>query len=122
MPYFRHTLSFTVHPFAQAVCAVTSVVTPCSGDVLCRVLRVVCCVLCVDARKHAAALIDAEPEEILFTASGTESDNTAVRGYVTVRDCQRLSRRYHFGCRALLFASRHVCAQDSCELVETSSL
>jgi cysteine desulfurase len=31
-----------------------------------------------EAREHVAALINAEPGEILFTGSGTEADNTAV--------------------------------------------
>ncbi len=33
-----------------------------------------------DARGHVAALLGAEPSEIIFTASGTESDNFALRG------------------------------------------
>jgi cysteine desulfurase len=33
-----------------------------------------------DARAEVAALVGAEPAEIVFTASGSESDNTALRG------------------------------------------
>ncbi len=33
-----------------------------------------------EAREHLAELIGAQPAEIFFTASGTESDNTAVKG------------------------------------------
>jgi len=43
-----------------------------------------------DARARVAALIGAEPAEIVFTASGTESDNTALRGVAArVRDPRR---------------------------------
>jgi len=33
-----------------------------------------------EARKHVAALINAKPEEIIFTSGGTESDNHAIMG------------------------------------------
>ena len=33
------------------------------------------------ARKRVAALINCSPEEIYFTSCGTESDNTAIKGY-----------------------------------------
>lgn len=43
-----------------------------------------------DARARVATLIGAEPAEIVFTASGTESDNTALRGVAArVRDPRR---------------------------------
>ncbi len=32
------------------------------------------------AREQVAALLDCEPDEIIFTSCGTESDNTAIRG------------------------------------------
>ena len=35
-----------------------------------------------DARTTVAALIGAEPAEVVFTGSGTESDNFALRGSV----------------------------------------
>lgn len=33
-----------------------------------------------DARKKAAALLNADPQEIVFTSGGTESDNLAIKG------------------------------------------
>lgn len=41
-----------------------------------------------DARQKIAALLGCEPEEIIFTAGGTESDNTAIKG-VLARDPDR---------------------------------
>lgn len=35
-----------------------------------------------EAREQVAALINADPQEIIFTSCGTESDNTAIRGGV----------------------------------------
>jgi cysteine desulfurase len=45
------------------------------------------------ARENVAALIGAEPEEVIFTSGGTESDNLAIRGAVRAR--RRLSRGNH---------------------------
>ena len=45
------------------------------------------------AREHVAALINAEPEEVIFTSGGTESDNLAIRGSVRAR--QRLTGANH---------------------------
>ena len=43
-----------------------------------------------DARAQAAALIGASPSEIVFTGSGTEADNTALRGVAgTAREPRR---------------------------------
>ena len=39
-----------------------------------------------DAREHVAALLDARPREVVFTASGTEAVNTAVWGAVARAD------------------------------------
>ena len=45
------------------------------------------------ARGHIAALVGAEPEEVIFTSGGTESDNLAIRGVARTR--RRLSKADH---------------------------
>lgn len=45
------------------------------------------------ARASVAELLNAEPEEVIFTSGGTESDNLAIRGAVRAR--RRLSRANH---------------------------
>jgi cysteine desulfurase len=39
-----------------------------------------------DARSAVAALINADPSEIVFTSGGTESDNFAIRGVAAIHD------------------------------------
>ena len=39
-----------------------------------------------DARERVAALLGAEPGEVVFTSGGTEADNAALRGVVTAPD------------------------------------
>jgi cysteine desulfurase len=39
-----------------------------------------------EARQHLAGLIGADPAEIVFTASGSEADNLAIRGIALARD------------------------------------
>jgi len=43
------------------------------------------------ARKQVATLIGAEPDEILFTSGGTESNNTILYGFPTLRDVSHVS-------------------------------
>src|SRR5467141_894664 len=45
-----------------------------------------------DARSAVAALIDADPSEVVFTSGGTESDNFAIRG---ATEAQEPSGRRH---------------------------
>ncbi len=42
------------------------------------------------AREKVAALIGADPSEIVFTSCGTESDNTAIRGSVEINGFKRI--------------------------------
>jgi cysteine desulfurase len=37
-----------------------------------------------EARERVAALLGCEPDEIIFTSCGTESDNTAIKGTLEV--------------------------------------
>jgi cysteine desulfurase len=57
-----------------------------------------------EAREQAAALLGAEPEEIIFTSCGTESDNTAVLSALETRSDKRhivTSRVEHPAIRSL---------------------
>jgi cysteine desulfurase len=64
-----------------------------------------------DARREVAALIGAEPREIVFTAGATESNNTAIKG----------AAHFHarFGKKHLITAaSEHKCVLESCKRLE----
>jgi cysteine desulfurase len=43
------------------------------------------------ARERVAALLGCEPDEILFTSCGTESDNTAIKGTLSMYPNRRRS-------------------------------
>jgi cysteine desulfurase len=48
-----------------------------------------------DARSAVAALINADPSEVVFTGGGTESDNFAIRGVAALSDAARPGDRRH---------------------------
>ncbi len=61
-----------------------------------------------NARQQAAALLGCEPDEIVFTSCGTESDNTAIRGILETYPQKRkviISRVEH---PAVLSTCRHL--------------
>lgn len=61
-----------------------------------------------DARGHVAALIGAEPSEILFTSGATESNNLAIKGAARFAATQDTDRR-----RVVTLATEHKCVLES---------
>ncbi|MBI3129258.1 MAG: cysteine desulfurase [Candidatus Tectomicrobia bacterium] len=66
-----------------------------------------------EARAQAAALIGAEPEEILFTSGGTESDNLALRGALAAAGG---------GGHIVTTAVEHHAVLDTCKALESDRL
>ena len=70
-----------------------------------------------DARDHVAALINADPREIVFTSGGTEADNLAIFGAADMQDQTAgnmvVSAIEH---QAVLRAAEHACQRDGWEL------
>jgi cysteine desulfurase len=61
-----------------------------------------------EARGHVAALIGAEPAEILFTSGATESNNLAIKGAARFAATQDSGRR-----RVVTLATEHKCVLES---------
>jgi len=61
-----------------------------------------------EARGHVAALIGAEPSEILFTSGATESNNLAIKGAARFAAGQGTERR-----RVVTLATEHKCVLES---------
>src|SRR4051812_30640912 len=62
------------------------------------------------AREQVAALIGANPAEVVFTSGGTESDNTAILGSVDLAG----NRRQHI----ITTAIEHAAVLHSCQALE----
>ncbi|AQS86022.1 MAG: cysteine desulfurase family protein [Acetobacter aceti] len=60
------------------------------------------------ARAHVAALIDADPREIIFTSGATEANNLAIKGAVRFRNRMGDGRR-----RVITVATEHKCVLES---------
>jgi cysteine desulfurase len=65
-----------------------------------------------EARGNVALLIGAEPEEVIFTSGGTESDNIALRGTV------RAKRRKRGNCHIITSVLEHPAVLRTCEALE----
>lgn len=68
------------------------------------------------ARAQVAALIGAEPREIVFTSGATESNNLAIKG------AGRFAREHGRGDHVITFASEHKCVLESCRALEALGL
>src|SRR5436190_5040193 len=62
------------------------------------------------ARHQVASLINARPNEIVFTSGGTESDNLAVRGLAEAND--------RYGRHIVISAIEHPAVKNVCEELE----
>ncbi|CAI4225333.1 unnamed protein product [Auanema sp. JU1783] len=65
-----------------------------------------------EAREHIAALIKADPREIIFTSGATESNNIAIKG---VAKFQRHTGKNH----VITLQTEHKCVLDSCRALES---
>jgi cysteine desulfurase len=65
-----------------------------------------------EARGNAALLIGAEPEEVIFTSGGTESDNLALRGILRTK----LKKRGK--CHIITSVLEHPAVLRTCEVLE----
>jgi cysteine desulfurase len=64
------------------------------------------------ARSQVAALIGADPREVVFTSGATESNNLAIKG------AARFAREHHGKDHIVTAASEHKCVLESCARLE----
>ncbi len=67
-----------------------------------------------NARTHVANLLHAEPEEIIFTAGGTESDNIALKGISSLHKPKKNSK----GPQIITSSIEHPAVLRTCEYLE----
>ncbi|MBK9152779.1 MAG: cysteine desulfurase [Chloracidobacterium sp.] len=70
------------------------------------------------ARHQVAALLNARPNEIVFTSGGTESNNLAVRGLINARASSADGRDGLTGCHVITTAIEHPAVANVCEALE----
>src|ERR1700739_285852 len=68
------------------------------------------------AREQVAALINARPQEIVFTSGGTESDNHAIFGVVQTASAVRRSAH------VITSSIEHEAVLNSCQALEKSGM
>lgn len=66
------------------------------------------------ARERIANLLNANPEEIIFTSGGTESDNLAIKGVAFLNKNKMGSKGYHI----ITSAIEHPAALETCKYLE----
>jgi len=67
-----------------------------------------------DAREKVASLINAKPDEIMFTSGGTESDHLGVKGVAFKNKDKRGSKGYHI----ITSAIEHPAVLETCKHME----
>lgn len=70
------------------------------------------------ARAQVAALIGAEPQEIIWTSGATESNNLALKGALEFRGMPRVGRAVH----VITAKTEHKCVLDTCRQLETQGV
>lgn len=67
-----------------------------------------------DSRKKIADLINANPDEIIFTSGATESNNLAIKGIIDYYKVYR--KKYHI----ITSQTEHMCVKETCNYLENT--
>jgi len=70
------------------------------------------------ARHQVASLINARPNEVVFTSGGTESNNLAVRGLINARVSAQGGPPGLAGCHVITSSIEHPAVSNVCEALE----